>query len=176
MTLNMGTAGLFATNPVVCVTSQIHSGATGNSDERSAQLLWPKTGVAVPECRPTPLKFFLVEDNAIIRENLTETLHEMTGAEVVGSADAEREATLWLCDPENDWDVALVDIFLKRGNGMQVVAALQACRRHRHVIVLSNYASTEIRSQCLRLGADAVFDKSTELDDLIAFCATVKLH
>ena len=126
-----------------------------------------------------PLKFFLVEDNAIIRENLAETLHEIVGAEVVGVSDAQNEATQWLCDPSHEWDVAVIDIFLKRGNGVQVVAALQACQtygRHQQVIVLSNYASPEVRNECLRLGADAVFDKSTELDDLIEFCSKVKAH
>ena len=126
--------------------------------------------------RASPLKFFLVEDNAIIRENLAETLHEMVGAEIVGIADAQGEATHWLCDSSHEWDVAVVDIFLKRGNGIQVIKALQGHKREQQVIVLSNYASPEIRSECLRLGADAVFDKSTELDELIEFCSKVKLH
>ena len=126
--------------------------------------------------RSGPLKFFLVEDNPIIRENLAETLTEMVGAEVVGMAEAQSEATLWLCDASHEWDVAVVDIFLKRGNGIQVVAALQGCKREQKVIVLSNYASPEVRSECLKFGADAVFDKSTELDDLIEFCAKVQTH
>ena len=123
-----------------------------------------------------PLKFFLVEDNVIIRENLAETLQEMVGAEVVGNSDAQSEATQWLCDPSHEWDVAVIDIFLKRGNGVKVVAALQGFKRQQKIIVLSNYASPDIRKECLRLGADAVFDKSTELDDLIAFCAKVQTH
>lgn len=123
-----------------------------------------------------PLKFYLVEDNVIIRENLAETLHEMVGAEVVGTADAQSEATLWLCDSSHEWDVAVIDIFLKRGNGIQVVAALQHHKHQHQVIVLSNYASSEVRNECIRLGADAVFDKSTELDDLLEFCTNVKLH
>ena len=123
-----------------------------------------------------PVKYFLVEDNVIIRENLADTLHEMVGAEIVGIADAQAEATLWLCDPLHDWDVAVVDVFLKRGNGLQVVAALQRRKSQNQVIVLSNYASSEIRNECLRLGADAVFDKSTELDDLIEYCTRVRTH
>lgn len=134
--------------------------------------------------RQEALKFFLVEDNAIIRENLAETLHEIVGAEVVGMSDSQNEATAWLCDPSHAWDVAVIDIFLKRGNGVQVVAALKtrpACQtcngqQQQQIIVLSNYASPEVRSECLRLGADAVFDKSTELDDLIEFCANVNTH
>jgi hypothetical protein len=37
--------------------------------------------------------------------------------------------------------------------------------------VLSNYATPDIRRRCAALGADRVFDKSGELDELIAYCA-----
>lgn len=120
-----------------------------------------------------PLKFLLVEDNTIISENLAETLQEMVSAEVVGISDGQSDATQWLCDPSHDWDVAVLGIFMKRGSGVNVVAALQGCKRQHTIIVLSNYASSEIRKECLRLDADAVFDKSTELGNLIAFCAGV---
>jgi len=34
-------------------------------------------------------------------------------------------------------------------------------------VVLTNYATLDMRSRCRALGADAVFDKSTEVDELI---------
>ena len=36
--------------------------------------------------------------------------------------------------------------------------------------MLTNYATNDIRERCVRLGADAVFDKSHELDALFEFC------
>jgi len=36
--------------------------------------------------------------------------------------------------------------------------------------VLSNYATSDMRERCAQLGVDAVFDKSTELDDMLAWC------
>jgi two-component system OmpR family response regulator len=36
--------------------------------------------------------------------------------------------------------------------------------------VLSNYATPDMRIRCRQLGADAVFDKATEIEDLIDFC------
>jgi DNA-binding NarL/FixJ family response regulator len=38
-------------------------------------------------------------------------------------------------------------------------------------VVLTNYASADIRRRCSALGADRVFDKSCELDELITYCA-----
>ena len=38
------------------------------------------------------------------------------------------------------------------------------------MVVLSNYATQDMRRKCLALGADAVFDKSHEIEALIAYC------
>ena len=37
-------------------------------------------------------------------------------------------------------------------------------------VVLSNYTTPEMTAEALRLGAQKVFDKSTELDALVDFC------
>jgi DNA-binding NarL/FixJ family response regulator len=38
------------------------------------------------------------------------------------------------------------------------------------LVVLTNYASPDMRRKCLELGADRVFDKSDEIDALIQYC------
>lgn len=109
---------------------------------------------------------FLVEDSPIIRESLTETLVEVVGATVVGYADTDTAALNWLCAHPERWDVAIVDLFLKSGNGINVLGGIKDRAPDKRAIVLSNYASPPMREQCLANGADAVFDKSTELDEL----------
>jgi hypothetical protein len=37
-------------------------------------------------------------------------------------------------------------------------------------VVLSNYATADIRQRCTQLGVDAVFDKSNEIDALVDYC------
>ena len=37
-------------------------------------------------------------------------------------------------------------------------------------MVLSNYATADMRKRCAQLGADAVFDKSNEIDALVEYC------
>jgi DNA-binding NarL/FixJ family response regulator len=68
------------------------------------------------------------------------------------------------------WELAVVDLALKQGTGLDV---LRAFRHHpgRVVVVLSNYATRQIRAECAMLGADGVFDKSTQLDAFFDFCA-----
>ena len=41
---------------------------------------------------------------------------------------------------------------------------------YQKVVVLTNYATADIRQRSLALGADAVFDKSNELDEFFAYC------
>lgn len=88
---------------------------------------------------------------------------------MVAYADTEAEG-IALIERSNDWQLVIVDLFLRVGSGVDVVAALAKRKRSQKVVVLTNYATLEVRTRCLALGADAVFDKSTELDGLIDFC------
>jgi two-component system, OmpR family, response regulator len=117
---------------------------------------------------------YIVEDSPTIRDNLIETLHELAQVEPVGVAETENEGKAWLAEHAAEWDLAIVDLFLKQGNGLRVV---ESCRRRKagqKVIVLSNHATTDMRRRCAQLGADAVFDKSTEIDALIDYCVRAR--
>lgn len=116
------------------------------------------------------MKTYLVEDNPTIRENLISALEELAPIETVGTADTEEEGTAWLTGHDAQWDLAIVDVFLKSGSGLGV---LEACRTRgtlQKLVVFSNYTSREMRLRCIQLGVDAVFDKSTEIDALLDYC------
>ena len=70
------------------------------------------------------LRTYIVEDNATIRENLIGTLEELTSITALGWAEAEADAKAWLAAHDGEWDLAIVDLFLKQGSGLGV---LQAC-------------------------------------------------
>lgn len=116
------------------------------------------------------LRTYIVEDNATIRENLIGTLEELASIRPLGWADAEADARRWLTAHADDWDLAIVDLFLKGGSGLGVLESLRVRQRGQRVVVLSNYATTDMRKRCAELGADAVFDKSNEIDALIDYC------
>lgn len=116
------------------------------------------------------LRFYLVEDSEVIRQNLTATLAEMLGMQVVGWAGTEEDAVAWLAQPGAGCDLMIIDIFLTRGTGLEVLRRARMAWPEARLVVLSNYATPEMRRRCLALGADRVFDKSAELEDLIAYC------
>lgn len=119
------------------------------------------------------LKTFLVEDSPVIRDNLGATLEEMLPMQVVGYAEDEAGALRWLRDPKHGCDLVIVDIFLKGGSGLGVLRQLQAADATPVRVVLSNYATEDMRRQCLALGATRVFDKSCELEGLLDYCAVL---
>ena len=117
------------------------------------------------------VKAYVVEDNLLIRDNLKESLKELLNVEVIGHAATEQAACRWLTTHSRDWQLLIVDLFLHEGTGLGVI---KQCLRHntqQRVVVLSNYATEDIRSRCLASGADAVFDKSTELEQFFSYCA-----
>ena len=116
------------------------------------------------------LKTYIVEDNPTIRENLIGTLEELARIDAVGTAETENEGKAWLTENSEDWDLAIVDLFLKQGSGLGVLAACRDRLARQKVVVLSNYATADIRQRCAQLGVDAVFDKSNEIDALVDYC------
>ena len=116
------------------------------------------------------LRAYIVEDNATIRENLIDTLSELADVETVGIAETETEGTAWLSTNDNHWDIAIVDLFLRQGSGLGVLAACQQRAPQQRMVVLSNYATADVRARCSQLGVDAVFDKSNEIDALVDYC------
>ena len=119
------------------------------------------------------LRIFLVEDSLTIRVSLMDMLTDLADACLVGVAEQQADATQWLSEHPDGWDVAIVDIFLKRGSGLPVLSACAGRSPKQRALVLSNYATSEMRAQALRLGVDRVFDKSQDVDALIDYCRQV---
>ena len=116
------------------------------------------------------LKTYIVEDNPTIRENLVGTLEELTCISAIGFAETEVDARRWLTEHDTEWELAIVDLFLRQGSGLGVLHECMSRRPNQKVVVLSNYATPDIRARCALLGVDAVFDKSNEIDGLVDFC------
>ncbi len=117
------------------------------------------------------LKAYVVEDNGTIRENLIGALEELTCMRVVGNSATEDESIEWLDQNKQDWDMVIVDLFLQRGSGIRLVQRITRARSNQKIVVFSNYVNASVRKRCAQLGVDAVFDKSTEIDFLVDYCA-----
>ena len=131
---------------------------------------WLSLQVSQGDCSMPTLSAFIVEDNPTILSNLVATLEELTDIRIVGSAPNEEAAVQGLHAHSSDLDLVIVDIFLSAGTGLGVLEAAQQMQMRAHRVVLSNFATPEVRRRCLALGASEVFDKSRDLDALIGYC------
>ncbi len=110
---------------------------------------------------------FIVDDSAELVQAFAETLADLSIARCVGSALTEDEALAWLSAPAEPWDLLVLEPRLQQGNGL---AILDRCRQRspqQQGLVFTHYATDEMRRYCLAQGADAVYDKSTQLVALL---------
>ena len=121
---------------------------------------------------------FLVEDSAVIRTNLLAALEDLAPVKVIGFAESADQACRSLRDMSTGGgcDLAILDIFLKSGSGLDVLRCISTHQLAMDTVMLTNYATPAIRSQCLALGASRVFDKSREVDELIGYCNDLASH
>ncbi len=110
--------------------------------------------------RHVKLRVFLVEDYKRLQSLIAELFARLGPFELVGTVATEAEALLWLDEHPQGWDLAVIDLILDQGSGLGVIAR---CSRTRGpgtaVVVFSSYATPGVRKHCLKLGADAVFEK-----------------
>jgi DNA-binding NarL/FixJ family response regulator len=116
---------------------------------------------------------FIVEDSPIIRQNLIATLEEMLPLQVVGTAEDADSALRWMRTTGAHCDLMIIDIFLKASTGLEVLRHARTLQPGARLVVLTNYATPDMRRRCAELGAHRVFDKSAELEELLAYCAEV---
>ena len=112
---------------------------------------------------------FIVEDSLPIRARLVEMLGDIKDVNVVGEAGSPAEAIAGILRTLPRYVV--LDFQLDGGTGVDVLRAVRAQLREMIFIVLTNHPQSPFRRACMEAGADAFFDKSTEIGkvkDIIA--------
>jgi DNA-binding NarL/FixJ family response regulator len=103
---------------------------------------------------------FVVEDAVQVRKRLVAMVRSVPGVKVVGEAESVSGAIAGVLG--SDADTVLLDLQLTDGSGLDVLAAIKGKRPSLHVIVLSNFTSTQHRRASIGAGADVFLDKSQE--------------
>ncbi|WP_240702348.1 response regulator [Trinickia terrae] len=110
------------------------------------------------------MKVFLVEDSELIRKRLRKLVAAIDGVLVVGEAGDPATALAGIAEAAAD--VAIVDLHLAHGTGLDLLKALTLRALPVVPIVVTNDPAPEYRHECLAAGARHFFDKSTELDQV----------
>lgn len=108
------------------------------------------------------LKVYLVEDSPVLRDRVIESLEDTGNSRVVGSAETEEDAVNGIA--ASTPDAVVLDIQLRKGNGLNVLRRLRSLKLDVRplVIVLTNYNIPAFRNRALSAGSDFFFDKATE--------------
>ena len=115
------------------------------------------------------LRVFLVEDLQRMRGLMKDLFASMGGFQLVATAGTEAEAKFWLDEHPGEWDLAIIDLVLEQGAGMNIIRHCKEQPNGGRIVVFSSYASPGVRQHCLDLGAEAVFDKGAT-ETFIAWC------
>ena len=131
---------------------------------RTGDAIPPRSAPAAgaPHNKPLELRVLIIDDSAMIRARLAEALAAIPHVRIVGQAETEPEALMLI--RQAPWDVAVLDLQLRRGTGLGVLRSLAQGDRPPGtcVIVFTNFAFLQYRNRSLALGADYFFDKTRE--------------
>lgn len=96
-------------------------------------------------------KVFLVDDHPLVREWLTNLIHQQADLVVCGEAETPAQALDAIARKKPD--VAIVDISLKGGSGIELIKNIRMLRPPIPVIVLSMHEEDLYAERALRAGA-----------------------
>jgi DNA-binding NarL/FixJ family response regulator len=112
----------------------------------------------------------VMEDAALVRNLILDLLGESKGIDTI--IEAEDAVSALKLMAEHRPQVAILDIKVPGGpelkNGVDVLKVIKESYPATAVIMLTNYATARYRTECMRMGADFFFDKSSEFDMLPA--------
>jgi DNA-binding NarL/FixJ family response regulator len=110
-------------------------------------------------------RILLVDDHAIVRKGLKETLEEELGAVTFGEADSGHGLLeqVW----RTEWDLVVLDINMEGRSGLDLLTEIQKARPKLPVLILSMYPVAEFAVRALKQGAAGYLNKQSAPDELV---------
>lgn len=113
-----------------------------------------------------PVRVLLVDDHALIRQGLRRAFEQTDDLEVVGEAGSVSEA--YALERSLSPDVAVVDVNLGDGSGIDVIRTLRADRPSMGLVVLTMYEGDDHLFAAIDAGASAFVLKSAPVQQVVA--------
>ena len=117
------------------------------------------------------LKVFLVDDHEVVRRGVADLLDEQDDLEVVGQASTVAEALARV--PAMRPDVAVLDMRLPDGNGVELCRELRSIIPGLNCLMLTSYTDEEAMMDAILAGAGGYVIKDIRGLDLVSAVRTV---
>ena len=108
------------------------------------------------------MRVLIADDSEVFVQRLVAMLTEVDGVEIVGRAGSVAEAAEAVRHLKPD--VLILDIRMPGGSGIDVLQGMKTDSVSPIVVMLTNYAYSQYRKECLKLGASFFFDKSADFE------------
>jgi two-component system response regulator DevR len=118
-----------------------------------------------------PTRVFLVDDHEIVRRGIADLLEDEPDLQVCGEAASAAEALARI--PATSPDVAVLDVRLPDGNGVELCRELRARTPELHCLMLTSFSDDEALLDAIMAGAAGFVLKQVLGHDLLAAIRTV---
>ena len=119
----------------------------------------------VVEAAQRPIRIFLLDDHQVVRHGIAELLNAQPGFEIVGQAGTATEALAGI--PATRPDVAVLDVRLPDGNGIDVCRQIRAAHPDTHCLMLTSHDDQDARLAAVLAGASGYLLKQLRTAGLI---------
>jgi DNA-binding NarL/FixJ family response regulator len=113
----------------------------------------------------TPIRVFLLDDHEVVRRGLHELLTLEDDIEVVGEGSSAHDALVRI--PAVRPDVAVLDVRLPDGSGVEVCREIRSTLPDTHCLMLTSYADDEALFDAIMAGASGYVLKDIRGNDLV---------
>jgi DNA-binding NarL/FixJ family response regulator len=117
------------------------------------------------------LRVFLLDDHEIVRRGLRDLVEAGGDMEVVGEASTAEEAYGRI--PATNPDVAVLDVRLPDGNGVEVCREIRSRRPDIHCLMLTSFSDDEALFDAIMAGASGYVLKQIRSNELVDAIRTV---
>jgi two-component system response regulator DevR len=117
------------------------------------------------------IRIFLVDDHEIVRRGIRDLFEDHPDLRIVGEAASVAEATTRI--PVSDADVAVLDVRMPDGNGVELCRDLRSQLPDLRCLILTSYSDDEALLNAIMAGASGFVLKEVLGDDLISAIRTV---
>ena len=114
---------------------------------------------------PSRVKIFLVDDNRMVRQSLTDLINHEADLTVSGEAERGREALEKIAVEKPD--LVIIDIGLPDMNEVELIKRLNDVHMGLYVLAISMHDGRIFTEEILRAGAQGVIAKNQAADDVI---------
>ncbi|WP_307781170.1 response regulator transcription factor [Rhabdothermincola sediminis] len=112
-----------------------------------------------------PIRVFLLDDHEVVRRGLRELLEGAGDMEVIGEASTAEEALRRI--PATNPDVAVLDVRLPDGDGVEVCREVRSKMPQLHCLMLTSYADDEALFDAIMAGAAGYVLKQIRASELV---------